>query len=33
MADDNSSDNNKQNLVSRAQNGQKCIVHIYPKSA
>ena len=33
MSDDKSSDNNKPNLVSRAQNGQKCIVHIYPKSA
>ena len=33
MADDKSSDNNKQNLVSRAQDGGKCIVHIYTKSA
>ena len=33
MTDDKSSDNNKRNLVSRAQDGRKCIVHIYPKSA
>ena len=33
MADDKSSDNNKRNLVPRAQDDRKCIVHIYPKSA
>ena len=33
MADDKSSDNNQGNLVSRAQDGRNCIVHIYPKSA
>ena len=33
MADDKSSDNNKRNLVLRAQDGRKCIAHIYPKSA
>ena len=33
MTDDKSSDNNKRNLVSRARDGRKCIVHIYPKSA
>ena len=33
MVDDKSSDNNKQNLVPRAQDGRKCIVHIYTKSA
>ena len=33
MVDDKSSGNNKQNLVPRAQDGRKCIVHIYTKSA
>ena len=33
MADDKSSDNNQGNLVSRAEDGRNCIVHIYPKSA
>ena len=33
MADYKSSDNNKRNLVPRTQDGRKCIVHIYPKSA
>ena len=33
MADDKSNDNNKRNLVSRAEDDRKCIVHIYPKSA
>ena len=33
MADDKASNNNKWNLVSRTQDGQICIVHIYPKCA
>ena len=33
MADGKSNDNNKRNLLSRAQDGYKCIVHIYPKVA
>ena len=33
MADDKSSDHNKRNLVSHAQDGRKFVVHIYPKRA
>ena len=33
MADDKSSDHNKRNLVSHAQDDRKFVVHIYPKSA
>ena len=33
MADDKSSDHNKRNLVSHAQDGRKLVVHIYSKRA